>query len=233
MAEMVMRAQENSQESMPVGMIPLKGMTVSLQKRSLRSLIAAAYRVRMSQVSGPGWIAELRFDIEAKLPDGSSTKTANEMLQTLLEERFALKVRRETRSVSGFALLVGKDGPRLTPGAAPTGEKPTPEEMRQRMERMREDMQKKSVGSWWRSPNATAGDIAQNVSRSIQAPVVDETGLPERYDVTLEVLRGEEGETLEHRVAQAVAKLGLKLEAKKVQVDTLVVESASKTPTEN
>jgi uncharacterized protein (TIGR03435 family) len=42
-------------------------MTVSLQKRSLRSLIAAAYRVRISQVSGPGWIAELRFDIEAKL----------------------------------------------------------------------------------------------------------------------------------------------------------------------
>jgi uncharacterized protein (TIGR03435 family) len=146
MAEMVMRAQENSKESMPVGMIPLKGMTVSLQKRSLRSLIAAAYRVRMSQVSGPGWIAELRFDIEAKLPEGSSTKTVNEMLQTLLEDRFALKVRRETRSVSGFALLVGKDGPRLAPGVAPSGERPTPEEMRQRMERMREDMQKKSVG---------------------------------------------------------------------------------------
>src|SRR5687768_14432053 len=59
MAEMLLRAQENSQESMPVGLIPLKGMTVSLHKRSLRSLIAAAYRVRMSQVTGPGWIAEL------------------------------------------------------------------------------------------------------------------------------------------------------------------------------
>ena len=233
MAEMAMRAQENAQESMPVGMIPLKGMTVSLHKRSLRSLIATAYRVRMSQVSGPGWIAELRFDVEAKLPEGSSTKTANEMLQTLLEDRFALKVRREARSVSGFALLVGKDGARLTPGTASTGERPTPEEMRQRMERMREDMQKKAVGSWWRSPNATAAEIAQAVSRTIQAPVADETGLTEKYDVTLEVPRGEEGDTLEHRVAQAVAKLGLKLEAKKVQVDTVVFESASKTPTEN
>ncbi|MDF3041262.1 MAG: hypothetical protein K0Q71_3968, partial [Thermomicrobiales bacterium] len=76
-------------------------------------------------------------------------------------------------------------------------------------------------------------DIAQNVSRTIQAPVVDETGLTEKYDVTLEVPRGEEGETVAHRVAQALAKLGLKLEAKRVQVDTLVVESASKTPTEN
>jgi uncharacterized protein (TIGR03435 family) len=121
MAEMTLRAQENAQESMPVGMIPLKGMTVSLQKRSLRSLIAAACRVRMSQVSGPGWIAELRFDIEAKLPEGSSAKTANEMLQTLLEERFALKVRRETRSVSGFALAVGKGRPAACAGGGADG----------------------------------------------------------------------------------------------------------------
>ena len=37
------------------------------------------------------------------------------MLVALLEDRFALWTHRETRTVSGYALLVGKDGPRFDP----------------------------------------------------------------------------------------------------------------------
>ena len=70
--------------------------------------MAVAYKVRVSEVSGPGWISELRFNVEAKLPAGSDTKTSNEMLQRLLEQRFGLRTHRETRSVPGFVLTVAQ-----------------------------------------------------------------------------------------------------------------------------
>ena len=38
---------------------------------------------------------------------------------------------------------------------------------------------------------------------------------------------------MEYRVARALTKLGLKLEARKISTDTIVVDAASKTPTEN
>ena len=38
---------------------------------------------------------------------------------------------------------------------------------------------------------------------------------------------------MEYRVARAVTKLGLKLEARKISSDTIVVDSANKMPTEN
>jgi len=50
---------------------------------------------------------------------GSRPKPAlNGMLQSLLEERFGLKAHRTPKSGRGFALIVARDGPRLTPDFA-------------------------------------------------------------------------------------------------------------------
>jgi uncharacterized protein (TIGR03435 family) len=244
MAEAKMRAMDGMVDMM-VGMVPLKGMTVTIDSRTLQQLIATAYKVRVTEVAGPGWISDLRFNVEAKLPAGADKKSANEMLQRLLAERFGLKIHRETRTSAGFVLSVGKDGAHLTPAAPPApvaatpdpNAKMDPEEGKRRMDKMMAEMKQRGNGmpaSWWHSNNATSAQIASNVARMIKAPVADETKLDGKYDVTLEVPQPESPEdSMEYRVARAVTKLGLKLDARKISIDTIVVDAASKAPTEN
>ncbi|MFP5209113.1 MAG: TIGR03435 family protein [Acidobacteriota bacterium] len=84
----------------------------------LRNLIAYAYNVKAYQVMGPAWMATERFDIEAKIPDGVAKDNAPAMMQELLEDRFGLKVHRDTHEREVWALVVGKGGPKLKDSAA-------------------------------------------------------------------------------------------------------------------
>jgi uncharacterized protein (TIGR03435 family) len=116
------------------GDIPMMGSDrVSLQNWALLDLIAAAYCVRTTQVSGPAWLADQAFDIQAKVPDGTPKGDLNTMLQSLLEERFGLKVHSANLTTPGFALVVSKDGPKLKPADPPapaTAPELTPEEQK-------------------------------------------------------------------------------------------------------
>src|SRR5262249_13100867 len=87
----------------------------------LSHLISAAYQLRSLNLlrGGPDWIMSGfdRYDISAKAED-ASTATQDQlyaMLQSLLIERFDLKFHRESVDRSGFALVIGKNGARLTP----------------------------------------------------------------------------------------------------------------------
>ena len=80
---------------------------------ALRDLIALAYGVKPYQVSGPDWMTSTRFDIVAKMPDGSARGDANQMLQSLLEDRFKLTTHRSTAEHPVLALVVSKGGPKL------------------------------------------------------------------------------------------------------------------------
>ena len=91
----------------------------------LKNLIQSAYRVKSYQVSGPAWLDSERFEIIAKLPEGASQEQVPEMLQKLLQERFGLKLHRETKELPIYALVVGKNGPKLEEVAdAPGGPGP-------------------------------------------------------------------------------------------------------------
>ena len=74
---------------------------------------------RFRLVGGPGWIDSERFDIRAKGPEKVSRTDIPAMLRQLLEERFRLVVRRETRDAPMYALLLarrdGRLGAELTP----------------------------------------------------------------------------------------------------------------------
>jgi uncharacterized protein (TIGR03435 family) len=73
-------------------------------------------------VGGPGWINVDRFDIAAKIA-GQPTDLSNgppvhllEMIRTLLEDRFKLRTRKETRRLPVYDLVLekrGARGPRL------------------------------------------------------------------------------------------------------------------------
>jgi uncharacterized protein (TIGR03435 family) len=228
------------------GLITMTGPDrVHLQNLTLLDLIAAAYSVRTAQVSGPDWLSDQGFDIEARLPDGAPKEQVNAMLQSLLEERFGLKVHRAAQIAQGFALVVGKDGPRLKPAAPPpaldpglTGE----ERMAQLKAKMQADMAASakrrqesdtppgpsSTQSW---SSITTEELAAHLVRFAGAPVVDETNLTGEYSVTIKTW--ESAELPGGTVFDAVEKLGLKLEPRKVTVDTVFVDEVSKTPTAN
>ena len=87
------------------------------QNQTVRSLIQMAYNLQDFQISGgPPWIKFERYDIEAKA-GGNPTRQQIEgpMLQALLEDRFQLKLHRETKELPVFGLVAAKGGLRLKP----------------------------------------------------------------------------------------------------------------------
>ncbi|HYR85987.1 MAG TPA: TIGR03435 family protein [Terriglobia bacterium] len=96
---------------------------------TLRLLVRFAYRVQDFQIlGGPKWMDTDHFDIQAK-PEGGARQIPPEqmslMVQSLLEDRFQLKLHRETRELPTYTLVVAKDGPKIksspdqTPPAPP------------------------------------------------------------------------------------------------------------------
>jgi uncharacterized protein (TIGR03435 family) len=80
---------------------------------AIKDLITIAYKVKPYQITGPDWMANERFDIYAKMPEGASKDDAPKMLQALLEDRFKLATHRESKEHPVLALLVGKGGPKM------------------------------------------------------------------------------------------------------------------------
>ena len=76
-------------DMMPAGMIPMPDPgRVRIQGWTLCHLIAAAYRVRTDQVSGPVWIQDQNFDIEARLPEPDVRRAADPLMRQLLEDKY-------------------------------------------------------------------------------------------------------------------------------------------------
>jgi uncharacterized protein (TIGR03435 family) len=186
----------------------------------LDHLIAIANSVgSMTQISGgPDWIKGDRFNIDAKAEE--PTKVTKEqllaMLQVLLTERFSLKLRREIKDMPGYALAVGKSGPKLH---ASKGEEV----------------------SFRFGPNGKPGrglniltarthsmEMLANILTGLGVPVIDKTGLTGTYDFTLS-WDETDGPTLSTALQE---QLGLKFESQKVPVPFYVIESAKK-PSEN
>ena len=237
-------------EMMPIDNLPMPDpWRLRIEGWSLRQIVAVAYRARPDKVSGPGWMDDARFEIEAKLPEGAKRDQAREMMQALLAERFGLELHRESRELSGFSLVTGKGGPRLeefVPPAAPA-EPLSPEESQEKRKQQMEDFkkamqaqmqQRRASGmpiagrEWFNWNGVTTAQMADRLARMAGGPVVDETRLTGRYKVEIETWRATDddpGQT----VFQAVERLGLKLVPRKVTVDLIVIDKASRTPSPN
>ena len=92
---------------------------------TLDSIIRRAYGLREFQtVGGPEWLNTDRFDIQARGPQGGAESEGPRRLQSLLAERFALKVHKETRDRPIYALVLaranGSLGPRLRQSQVPS-----------------------------------------------------------------------------------------------------------------
>lgn len=209
---------------------------VTFRSIPLLSLVAMANRVRRIQVIGPTWMDTALFDVDASVPQGTPKERVNEMLQSLLEERFALVVHHELKDIPGYALSVGKNGPKLKPASrfeAPTGDQGEIEAaLRRKLASGAVSANRPPVGlTRYTFPGVDAGQISAILSGLTQAPVLDATGLKGTYDVALDV-SADEAHLLDS-LFDAVEQLGLKLDRRRVPTDTLLVDKVSRIPTPN
>lgn len=189
---------------------------------TLKRLIGMAWDVDGSVVSGgPNWIDSDSYDINAKIPAEYSHWTGEQfqhMLQALLADRFQLRIRREPREVSAFALIVARGGPKMMPAKpGQTGN----------------DMS--ANNTHLKATNVTMEGFAKRLSRDrdIGKLVVDKTALTGRYDFELDWARAQQESDDRPGIFTALQEqLGLKLESAKVSVEAVVIDRAEK-PSEN
>ena len=219
----------------------------------LRALITFAYQVQGFQlVDDPTWIRNENFDIVAKMEGdpppvmpGTGPDPHMVAMRTLLAERFKLAVRRETREMDIYALVLarpdGKLGPALKPttqdcaamiaaarGGPPPGPPPGPNSpvvcgMRGLPGRLVAGAMPMSL-------------LASNLSGQVQRIVVDRTGLSGAWDfeITFTPERplnpppGVEFPAADPNAPSLFTamqeQLGLKLQSTKGPVEVLVVE---------
>ena len=223
---------------------------IDYQRVSIDILVARAYGMNQWQLFGPDWTRRGHYDIVAKLPSGTTKEEFQAMLRNLLAERFKLQVHRETRDLIGYSLTVGKSGPRLKPHAdalaaadedksARTGFT-LPKTGADGYPILTKDVNMASMDgkSRKRWDNADIGELAETLSANLRAPVTDDTGLHGKYDIDLYWLSQTSGaqsdsDTGPDLSAAVHQQLGLKLEKKKMPVETLVIDHAERVPTGN
>jgi uncharacterized protein (TIGR03435 family) len=188
---------------MHVGM-KIDAARVDIGFMSLADLIRVAYRVKPYQVSGPDWMASERFDVLAKMPEGATSEQVPEMLQALLAERFKLTVHRESKEHAVYALVVGKNGPKLKESLPDADMPATTEDVNPQVrlsgrgENISVSISGGQIGTAHMSmgPNGTMrleapkmnmAALADTLSRFFERPVVDLTELKGTYQVALDL----------------------------------------------
>ena len=204
---------------------------VTLTNTTLAECIRFAYDITTDDLlAGPDWIKNkgVRFDILAKAAPDTTRSQALRMLQTLLEDRFKLELRREPKVLSYYALTAPNGVGKMQPAQDP----PPAGGNSLGLGRIHH----KSISMLL---------LATLISRFTRTPVLDQTGISGLFEITLDWARdngmpaatgpGCGGAELDGpSISEAVQKqLGLRLEKRKGPVDVMVVEHAEKTPVAN
>jgi uncharacterized protein (TIGR03435 family) len=138
----------------------------------LRTYLMIAYTVRDTQISGaPGWFGTDLYDMNAKAEKSSTVEELHIMLQNLLAERCQLKLHKESKEVSGYAMVIDK-APKFTEHDADDRDHPP--------------IRPTGPGAL-QGTNANMELLALFISRGLDRPVVDKTGLTKYYDFKLEI----------------------------------------------
>lgn len=243
---------------------------------TVKMLMRMAYKVQGFQISGgPGWINSERFDIEAKPESGSAGEKdpfklndderealfqqQRERVQSLLADRFNLKLHRESKELPVYALVVAKNGPKLQPATftPPSGDAPLPAPP---------PPGSKDKGAFKgqgmrMGPGELVGNAArlsmltEALSNQLGRTVLDKTRLTGTYDFSLkwtpdqssgQMFKGPGASPDSHTPNEDAPpessgptiftalqeQLGLKLESQKGPVEVLVVDQVEK-PSEN
>lgn len=198
----------------------ISGPNVIISAPPLLGLISMAYDVEIYQiVGGTDWMLDERFDIRAKAPgDAAPTRDlAGLMLQSLLADRFQLKMHREKRDLPVYFLVVAKGGLRLKP-SAPGAESSV---------QLGSGVMTQMTGT-----KQTMEQLAHSLSGAgVGRPVIDRTGIAGTYDFKLSWAPDLSASDKPSMFA-ALQEAGLKLESGKAPTDVLVIDHAER-PSDN
>jgi len=210
----------------------------------------------------PPWVKTDRWEIQGTMPRSTpeysarqvrenNTPLVNLMLQVLLEDRFRLNVHRESRELPVYALVVGKNGPKLS---APTVRvvnevDGTPREIHGMASMLAVPTQDGTRRSRMQFRASSMQEAAEALAPFFDRPVVDRTGLSGEYDFTLEYevdpsapspaftpsTSGRGGNYFNpftgltaSALSIALQDVGLKLETTKARLDVLVIDHVEK-----
>src|SRR5580692_1304509 len=212
---------------------------------TLKRLIAIGYGVTDYQIFGSlPWLESAGFDLEARSAGPTDLPHVRPMVQSLLDDRFKLKIHRETRELPIYSLTPAKSGGKFGPGlveAAAGACGPVNAESAPLAAAC--GTVSPGPGRIW-GQRGRISQLADRLSTILGRTVVDKTGLKGVYDIALTYtpdpsmaqqlppgLAGSDvpGPSLFTAVQE---QLGLKLTAGKGPVEVIVVDSAEK-PTVN
>jgi uncharacterized protein (TIGR03435 family) len=212
-----------SLDSSPIPRVSTDPSGLNWHNVTLKFLIQYAYGKKDYTVTAPGWLADARYDVVARLPAGSTLAQSSEMVQSLLTERFKLAIHHEEKLMPVYELHVGKDESKLHTTDV-----------------------RMYLGYGKEGRHLTGGltmaQLADIVSRDLDRPLLDKTGLTGKFDVDL-TWRPDRtsgptpsfSDDLDHRTvfSELRDKLGLTVTSGKAPVDTIVVDHVERTPTDN
>ncbi|MBZ5636164.1 MAG: TIGR03435 family protein [Acidobacteriia bacterium] len=227
-----------SDPARPGQIITLRGAEVITTNVTVHDLINLAYWLHPKQLTGgPAWTESDKFDLAGK-PDALGQPNVDQMkmmIQKLLADRFQLKFHFEKRDLSVYAIGIAKTGAKIIksqddPKGIPGW-----------------SFGRTASGTRITFRNAPLSQIAAVLQNSLDKPVVDQSGLSERYDFTLTftpdpaqaaLIGGPPPPAADNPDAAPdlftafQQQLGLKLESTKAPVDVMVIDKVEK-PSEN
>jgi uncharacterized protein (TIGR03435 family) len=191
------------------GMIMLSGQT-------LKGLVCSAYQVKDFQVTGgPKWLDQDRYDVNAKAEGAAQGEQLQQMLQTLLADRFQLVIHHEQKIAPAYALVLVKSGLKIKPVEAAEGSN------------------SHGGNGELTVKGMTMADLANYLSRRVGAPVADLTGTAGAFDYKLVwSTEGDKDDSQAALFSALQSELGVKVESRKLPMDLIVVDKAEK-PSEN
>jgi uncharacterized protein (TIGR03435 family) len=161
----------------PGKLFTVRGQNVVTVNTTLDDLITMAYNIHVKQIAGaPAWLESEKYDLEVKpdVPGQPNVAQLKIIIQKLLADRFQLKFHRDKQELSVYAITVAKTGAKLTKSQADPNSLPGL------------FFGRGNPGTSFNVRNATLAEVAGVLQGSVlDKPVVDQTGLTEKYDFTL------------------------------------------------
>jgi uncharacterized protein (TIGR03435 family) len=191
---------------------------------TLKFLLEWAYGIQPSQHSGgPSWIDVDRYDIAAKAEGNPTDNQMKLMTQTLLADRFQLKVHHEKKVLTVYVISVGKTAPKLFP----------PKDGETHSLRVSPQMgpDQKLASFHVAATRFSLTDLTDTFARQLGRVIVNQTGLEGDFDFTLDLAPDDSRpDPLDPSllIAGMRDQLGLTLTSQKSSVDFLVIDNAEK-----
>ncbi len=198
-----------------------------MHNSQLVSVVAWAYGLTNSnyQLVAGRWEKDLwehSYDIEARAPGTASEDDLRRMFQTLLEERFRMKVHREKRELPAYDLVVARNGARLTPAPVRAVKNSVGFGGSSSWVELTGDGGRRLVGR-----GASMEELTVVLTGKIGAPVRDLTGIAGGFDFSVAFSSGVEASDAPV-LTTAIRELGLSLEKSKGLFEVLVVDRLEK-----